>query len=100
MMPKKRRRKLFDNMMESLIEAAKFARGEIKARMYVPVTTRDGREFMLSLKPDDNDSKYLVTSRDFPELSTFGVDEAEAVARGTAAIEEAIAAFAHAVIRG
>jgi predicted RNase H-like HicB family nuclease len=93
MMPKKRHRKLFDTMMESLIEAGKFARGEIKLRMYVPVTTRDGREFMLSLKPDDNDT-YRVTSRDFPELSTFGVDEAEAVARGTAAIEEAIAARA------
>ncbi len=34
----------------------------------------------------------LVTSPDFPELTTFGEDREEAVARGVDALEEAIAA--------
>jgi antitoxin HicB len=42
-------------------------------------------------RPDDNGT-YLVTSPAFPEVTTFGADEAECVARGAAAIEEAIAA--------
>lgn len=35
---------------------------------------------------------YLVTSPDFPELTTFGDDREEAVARAVDALEEAIAA--------
>ena len=43
------------------------------------------------LEPDDNDT-FLVTSPDFPELTTFGDDRYEAVARAVDALEEAIAA--------
>ncbi len=43
------------------------------------------------LEPDDNDT-FLVTSPDFPELTTFGDDRDEAVARAVDALEEAIAA--------
>ena len=44
---------------------------------------------------DDDDGSVLVTSPDFPEVTTFGEDRDEAVARATDALEEAIAARIH-----
>ncbi len=41
---------------------------------------------------DDDDGTMLVTSPDFPELTTFGDDRDEAIARAADALEEAIAA--------
>ena len=43
----------------------------------------------------DDDGTLLVTSPDFPELTTFGDDWEEAVARAVHALEEAIAARIH-----
>ena len=47
--------------------------------------------YPIHLEPDDNDT-FLVTSPDFPELTTFGDDREEALARAVDALEEAIAA--------
>ena len=47
-------------------------------------------EYPIELTEDDG--TVLVTSPDFPELTTFGDDRAEAVARAVDALEEAIAA--------
>lgn len=47
--------------------------------------------YRLTLTSDDNGS-FLVTSSDFPELSTFGETREEAVRHGEAAVEEALAA--------
>ena len=44
---------------------------------------------------EDDDGTVLVTSPDFPELTTFGDDREEAVARAVHALEEAIAARIH-----
>ena len=44
---------------------------------------------------EDDDGTVLATSPDFPELTTFGEDHDEAVARAADAIEEAIAARIH-----
>ena len=44
---------------------------------------------------EDDDGTVLATSRDFPELTTFGDDRAEALARAVDALEEAIAARIH-----
>lgn len=44
---------------------------------------------------EDDDGAVLVTSPDFPELTTFGEDREEAVARAVDALEEAIAARIH-----
>ena len=44
---------------------------------------------------EDDDGAVLVTSPDFPELTTFGEDRDEAVARAVHALEEAIAARIH-----
>ena len=44
---------------------------------------------------EDDDGTMLVTSPDFPELTTFGDDREEAVARAVHALEEAIAARIH-----
>lgn len=41
---------------------------------------------------DDDDGTVFVTSPDFPELTTFGDDRDEAIARAADALEEAIAA--------
>ena len=41
---------------------------------------------------EDDGGMVLVTSVDFPELTTFGEDRAEALARAVGAFEEAIAA--------
>ena len=46
--------------------------------------------YPVALQPDDNDT-FLVTSPDFPELTTFGEDREEALARAADALEEAIA---------
>ncbi len=43
----------------------------------------------------DDDGTLLVTSPDFPELTTFGEDREEAIARAVDALEEAIAARIH-----
>ena len=43
-------------------------------------------------KDDDN---VLVTSPDFPELTTFGMDREEAIARAVDALEESIASRIH-----
>ena len=43
----------------------------------------------------DDDGTVLVTSPDFPELTTFGDDRDEAVARAVNAFEEALAARIH-----
>ena len=45
---------------------------------------------------EDDDDTVLVTSPDFPELTTFGDDRQEAIARAKDALEEAIAARIHA----
>ena len=42
-----------------------------------------------------DDATVLATSPDFPELTTFGEDRAEALARAADALEEAIAARIH-----
>ncbi len=47
--------------------------------------------YPIHLEPDDNDT-LLATSPDFPELTTFGDDREEALARAVDALEEAIAA--------
>lgn len=44
---------------------------------------------------EDDDDTMLATSPDFPELTTFGNDRDEAVARAADALEEAIAARIH-----
>lgn len=47
--------------------------------------------YRVILTPDSNDT-VLVTSPDFPELVTFGDDEADALSYAVGAFEEAIAA--------
>ena len=42
-----------------------------------------------------DDGTVLATSPDFPELTTFGDDRDEAIARAVHALEEAIAASIH-----
>ena len=49
--------------------------------------------YPISLK--DDDGTLLVTSPDFPELTTFGEDREEVIARAVHALEEAIAARIH-----
>ena len=49
--------------------------------------------YPILLEPDDG--AFLATSRDFPELTTFGDDRSEALARAVDALEEAIAARIH-----
>ena len=44
---------------------------------------------------EDDDQTILATSPDFPELTTFGDDRDEALARAVDALEEAIAARIH-----
>ena len=44
---------------------------------------------------ENDDGAVLATSPDFPELTTFGEDREEAIARATNALEEAIAARIH-----
>ena len=48
-------------------------------------------DYPVTLTADDNGT-VLVTSPDFPELTTFGDDQDEALARAVDALEEAIAA--------
>ena len=49
--------------------------------------------YPMRLEPDDD--TLLVTSPDFPELTTFGYDRDEAIARAVDALNEAIAARMH-----
>ncbi len=44
---------------------------------------------------EDDDGSVMATSPDFPELTTFGDDREEAIARAVDALEEAIAARIH-----
>ena len=44
---------------------------------------------------EDDNGTFLATSPDFPELTTFGDDREEAIARSVHALEEAIAARIH-----
>ena len=44
---------------------------------------------------EDDDGTLLATSPDFPELTTFGYDRDEAIARAVDALNEAIAARIH-----
>ena len=44
---------------------------------------------------EDDDGTVLATSPDFPELTTFGDDRDEALARAVGALEEAVAARIH-----
>ena len=44
---------------------------------------------------EDDYGTFLATSPDFPELTTFGQDREEAIARAADALEEAIAARMH-----
>ena len=44
---------------------------------------------------EDDDGTFLATSPDFPELTTFGDDREEAIARAANALQEAIAARMH-----
>ena len=47
------------------------------------------------IRLEDDDDTVLATSPDFPELTTFGDDRDEAMARAVHALEEAIAARIH-----
>lgn len=49
--------------------------------------------FPIHLQEDDG--RVLATSPDFPELTTFGDDRREALARTESALEEAVAARMH-----
>ena len=49
--------------------------------------------YPITIKNDDG--TLLATSPDFPELTTFGEDREEAIARAVHALEEAIAARIH-----
>ena len=48
-----------------------------------------------SIALEDDDGTLLATSPDFPELTTFGIDREDALARAADALEEAIAARIH-----
>lgn len=50
-------------------------------------------QYDVKLTPDSNDT-LLVTSPDFPELTTFGEDEVHALEMAADALEEALAARA------
>ena len=50
--------------------------------------------FPIELEADDG--TVMATSRDFPELTTFGEDRNEALVRAVDALEEAVAARIHA----
>ena len=47
------------------------------------------------IKLQEDDCGVLATSPDFPELTTFGDDRDEALARSVSALEEAVAARMH-----
>lgn len=51
--------------------------------------------FQYPVKLEKDDDTVQVTSPDFPELNTFGMDREEAIARAADALEEAIAARIH-----
>ena len=47
------------------------------------------------IKLEEDDGTMMATSPDFPELTTFGDDRDEALARAVGALEEAVAARIH-----
>ena len=47
------------------------------------------------IRLEEDDGTVMATSPDFPELTTFGDDRDEAIARAVGALEEAIAARIH-----
>ena len=47
------------------------------------------------IKLEEDDGTTMATSPDFPELTTFGDDRDDAIARAVGALEEAIAARIH-----
>ena len=47
------------------------------------------------IRCEDDNGTVMATSPDFPELTTFGEDQNEALARAVDALEEAIAARIH-----
>lgn len=47
------------------------------------------------IKLEEDDGTTMATSPDFPELTTFGDDRDEAIARAAGALEESIAARIH-----
>ena len=47
------------------------------------------------IKLEEDDGTTMATSPDFPELTTFGDDRDEAIARAVGALDEAIAARIH-----
>ena len=47
------------------------------------------------IRLEEDDGTMMATSPDFPELTTFGDDRDEAIARAVGALEEAIAARIH-----
>ena len=51
--------------------------------------------FAYPITLQEDDGTLLVTSPDFPELTTFGEDREEAIVRAIDALEEAIAARIH-----
>ena len=53
----------------------------------------DGVKYEIDLKVDGD--KLVATSQDFPEVTTFGVDAADALGYAKNAVEEAIAARIH-----
>lgn len=48
--------------------------------------------YPITLTPDDNDT-VMVTFKDVPEVTTFGEDEAEAIANAVDALETALAGY-------
>ena len=48
-----------------------------------------------SIALEDDDGTLLATSPDFPELTAFGIDREDALARAVDALEEAIATRIH-----
>jgi antitoxin HicB len=50
------------------------------------------RTYPINLQPDDNGT-LLVTSDDFPELTTFGENEAEAIVHAADALEVMVAQY-------
>ncbi len=61
----------------------------------MPGNTDSRQTLAYPITLEAGDGTLLATSPDFPELTTFGTDREEAVARAVDAMEEAIAARIH-----
>ena len=72
-------------------------RKELGTKLIAKIKKDAGVDLMLSypVELEDDDGTVLITSPDFPELTTFGDDRAEALARAVDALDEAIAARIH-----